>query len=153
MKERKFDFDFQKYMRDVFTDDEGDLLVGIENGKTIEGLLLNKGIEVDLSIPEGREFYSSVQIQVNYFMGKVRKLGYPAGSVSRSPSYYFIAKNESERKLLLHKQSRNIIGRLNTLKINGRGIISIRSINKIQKELSLIKEELISEDFMLEATK
>ena len=133
--EQRFDFNWQDYLREEFTDDYGNYLLGIENGKTPEYLLQKKGIEINTDVAEGRELYNIVRSHINAFMKEVRKKGYSAGSVSRSPSTYFIAKNDSERKMLINKAALNNIGRLNTIKRNGQNLITDKNVNKVQKQL------------------
>ncbi len=126
---------WSKKILDHYVDDNGNYKLGVENGMIPEELLELMKLPSLKKTAADREIYQLARMGLNAFMIKVTREGYPSGSCSRSPSLYFIAKNKEERRMLLNKTSKNIIGRLQLTKLRGEDLISDRAINKVQKQL------------------
>ena len=127
---------YRETIRKYFTDDEGNYILGVDEGITPEKLLKACNLPFDQETAEGRERINRARIELNAFMTKLLFEGYCGGSTGRSPTIYFIARNKAERKMMLAKTAKNLIGRLHNAMIRGKGLIPELPIKRTQKMLS-----------------
>lgn len=129
----------------MMTDDDGKLLIGIEHGITAEMVLNKMGIYRD-----GCDDYTWMRKHnhasntLNTVMAMITRGGNIAGGMSRSPTYFFIARpgNKREEGLILYKKVKNTNGRMKAISRVGKSFIdpkkigpTIRLLDKIAKSL------------------
>ena len=140
---------YRKTIRDMWTDDDGNYKLGLDNAITPEALLEKMGIVAEDMEDERdyKELYQTARIELNAVCIQLCKEGYRAGGVSRTPTHYLIAKNPTEQRMLISARAKGNIGRLTLLKWRGDGIISHRMINgSINQLLPFIDEDEIEDD-------
>jgi hypothetical protein len=138
-------------IRSMITDDEGNYLLGIENGITTEKVLNKLGYKINSTDPlVWYKKYVQVGSEIGRIMKEVMSMGYVAGGMSRVPTYYYIARegNRKEEGYILQKKIKNTKGRLKSIQSAGKNMIdpkkigtTIRLLTKIDDEISVENEQ------------
>jgi hypothetical protein len=132
-------------IRAMMTDDSNNYLIGIENGITPEMVLNKLGYFKESSEPyEWSKRYNHATVELNTIMQEITRNGYVAGGMSRSPTYYFIARkgNKREEGLILYRKVKNTTGRMKVIKEVGRNMIDVKKVTQAIRFLEKISQSL-----------
>lgn len=129
----------------MMTDDNGQLLIGIEHGITAEMVLNKMGIYKDECDPYiWMKKYNQSGVELNRIMTKITCNGNIAGGMSRSPTYFFIARpgNRREEGLILYKKVKNTSGRMKSISRVSKNFIDPKKIGPTIRLLEKIARSL-----------
>lgn len=131
--------------RALITDDNGNILRGIENGITPEMLLNKLGIIRETTDPlEWYKRYNQARVTLNQMTQEFNKAGEVAGGMSRNPIYYFVARRGSKREqgFILQNKIKHTTGRLKTIQRVGNGIMDTKKISGAIKLLESTQKNI-----------
>ena len=124
---------FRKTIIGLWTDDDANYKIGLENGITPEKVLSEMGIKWN---GDRRDYkYQQARVELNVVCSILCKEGYKAGGIGRCPTTYIIAKNPTEQRLMLTNSAQNNIGRVVNYMRRGDGLIVKKLSEKLIREL------------------
>jgi hypothetical protein len=127
---------YRKSIRDLWTDDDGNYKLGLENAITPEALLDAMGVD-----ESDEKIYQIARIELNAVCIQICREGYCAGGIGRSPTHYFIAKNPSEERLIMQKSPISNIGRIKAYAMRGKNQLNQRVIAALINQMGNLLEE------------
>lgn len=136
---------YRETIRNMFTDEDGNYQMGLENAITPEDLLAELGIDtVD------DKTYQIARIELNAICSQITREGYCAGGVGRSPTHYMIAKNPTEERMIVNNSAKNNIGRLTLYMKRGKNMINTRVVKALLNQLQNFIDEEDGEQLLLD---
>lgn len=131
--------------RALMTDENGNIMRGIEHGVTAEMLLNKLGYHRVSTDPlEWYKKENQARCTLNRVTLELNKAGEVAGGMSRNPIYYFVARKGSKREqgYILQNKIKHTTGRLKVIKQVGENIMDMKKITSAIKLLDATSQEL-----------
>ena len=127
---------YRQAIKDLWTDDDGNYKLGLENAITPERLLAHMGIE-----NWDERTYQCARVELNAVCTMVMKECYVAGGISRTPTHYLIAKNPTEEGYILRGAAQKLIGRLRNFQRRGKNQLNGRVVVALINQASSLCED------------
>jgi len=120
-----------------FTDEDGNYLRGYHKCYSPEDMI--REMRLQWNGDRSERIYKAAQQALCFFCNQVNQDGGIAGGVSCKPTYYFIASNEYEERMIFCNRRNNMIGRLKNKLLQGRNFIALDKGIKLIREMRLIE--------------
>lgn len=142
---------WQTVIRDLVTDAEGNLLTGQAHQITPDQVLAKMGLRrraEDMTELAWFKAYGQAQGEMNYFYNKLTRNGFNgkaviAGGINRAPTFYIIASNRYEERLITGKKIRRVVGGLRQLSATGRNVLpNVRRVEQLAGDLDRAADEM-----------
>jgi hypothetical protein len=135
---------WQQVIMDLFTDEEGNLKMGQANQVTPDQVLAKMGIRrkaEGMSELAWFKLYGQAGIELNYFCRVLTERGHNgkpviAGGINKAPTFYIIAANIYEQRLINAPKMRRAANGLKRLASSGRNVLpNIRKMDQLATDL------------------